>query len=262
MRKLLYLFIVLSCTSCSILYPSMMLKTPRNYAFNKLNDSISTVDYKISPNDFISMRLFSQDGFKLVDMSNILESSGESNTSSGNNFSYITTGVEYMVESDGTLRLPVIGWVNLLGMTLREATQILEQKYSQYYIKPYILLKATNRRVFVFPGDPGTAKVIPLLNNNTTLIEALALTGGITESGKAKQIKLIRGNPNKPEVYLIDLSTINGIKDGSTVLQEGDIIYVTPQIRPAASILERISPTLTLISTIILTIALVNNTKL
>jgi len=239
-----------------------MLKTPKNFNYNKLNDSISNIDYKISSNDFITMRLFSQDGFKLVDMSNVMESNGENGSVTGSNYTYITTGVEYLVESDGTIKLPVIGRVSVLGLTLREATQMLEQKYSQYYIKPYVLLKATNRRVLVFPGDPGMAKVIPLINNNTTLIEALALTGGITEGGRAKKVKLIRGNPNKPEVYLIDLSTINGIKDGSTVLQEGDIIYVTPQIRPAASILQRISPTLTLISTILLTIALINNAKL
>jgi polysaccharide export outer membrane protein len=124
------------------------------------------------------------------------------------------------------------------------------------------LLNVSNRRVIVFPGDPGTAKVIPLVNNNTTLIEALALAGGLTEDGKAKQVKLIRGDPAKPQIYLINLYTIEGIKDGNTILQANDIIYVTPQRRPTLTLLERVTPVLSGISTILLTILLIKSTKL
>jgi polysaccharide export outer membrane protein len=110
--------------------------------------------------------------------------------------------------------------------------------------------------VIIFPGDPGTAKVIPLTNNNTTLMEVLAVAGGITQEGKAYQIKLIRGNPNNPDVYLIDLSKIGGIKEGNTILQEGDIIYVTPVIQPEVQFVNKLSPTLTLLSTLLLAITL------
>jgi len=257
MRKLLFLFCLSSLLSgCSWLYPSMMLKTPRHYPFDKLNDSISNTDYKISINDFITLRLYSQDGFRLIDFSNISETpTGGASSSAG-------TNTEYLVEPDGTVRLPVIGWIHITGYTIREATQMLEQKYSQYYIKPFILLQVTNRRVIVFPGSPGTAKVVPLVNNNTTLMEVLAITGGITEDGRAKQIKLIRGDPNKPNVYLIDLSTVSGIKEGNTILQEGDIIYVTPSIRPIERILVRIAPALTLLSTVLLTYTVIHSIKL
>ncbi|MGP8216187.1 MAG: polysaccharide biosynthesis/export family protein [Bacteroidia bacterium] len=258
MRKLLFLFCLLTLTGCSWLYPSMMLKTPRNYPYSKLSDSISNEDYKIAINDFISLRLYSQDGFRLIDFTNITDNSAGSaaNTSGG------AYTIEYLVEPDGTVRLPVIGRIPITGYTIREAIQMLEQKFSQYYIKPFILLSVTNRRVIIFPGDPGTARVVPLVNNNTTLIEVIATSGGLTANGKAKQIKLIRGNPNKPDVYLIDLSTIKGVKEGNIILHEGDIIYVTPQIDPTTQILNKITPTLSLISTILLTIALVTNARL
>jgi len=248
MRKLLFLFCTVALTGCSYLYPSMMLRTPRNYPYSKLNDSIASKDYKLSINDYLSLRLYSQDGFRLIDFTNIIDNSG------GSSGGYVTTpgsGVQYLVEPDGTVRLPVIGWVHVSGLTIREATRMLEQKFSQYYINPFILLEVTNRRVIVFPGDPGTARVVPLVNNNTTLMEVLAISGGITVNGKANQIKLIRGDPNNPNVYLIDLSKIYGIKAGNTILQEGDIIYITPVIRPAEQIVNRLSPTLTLISTLI-----------
>lgn len=261
MRKILYLFVLTALAGCDALYPSYMLKTPKDYHFDQLHDSTTSVNYKISPNDFLNMRLFSQDGFHIIDLTNSNNTaiSGGTGTSSAN---AVNTSIDYLVETDGTVKLPVIGRTHIVGLTLREATEMLEKKYSTYYIKPYILLTIDNRRVIVFPGDPGTAKVIPLLNNNTTLIEALALAGGITEDGKAKEVKLIRGDPAKPEVYLINLYTIEGIKEGNTILQANDIIYVTPQRRPTLALLERVTPVLTGISTILLTIVLLHNTKL
>src|SRR3984957_470530 len=214
MRKIFYLFVLAALAGCDALYPSYMLKTAKDYHFDKLIDSTTAVNYKISPNDFLNMRLFSQNGFHIIDLTNTSNAgaNGGAGGSSSGTAAAVTTSIDYLVESDGTVNLPVIGRTQVNGLNLREATEMLEKKYSEFYIKPYILLQVSNRRVIVFPGDPGTAKVIPLVNNNTTLIEAIALAGGLTEAGKAKKIKLIRGAPANPSVYLIDLSKIDGIK--------------------------------------------------
>jgi polysaccharide export outer membrane protein len=58
--------------------------------------------------------------------------------------------------------------------------------------------------------------------------QELIIMRGIPGSGKAHRIKLIRGEKANPEVYLIDLSTIDGMKKGDIVLQGNDIIYVEP----------------------------------
>jgi polysaccharide export outer membrane protein len=262
MRKILYLFVFAALAGCNALYPSMMLKTPKDYHFDQLHDSTTGVNYKISPNDFLNLRLFSQDGFHIIDLtnqSNIGATAGGGGSSAA---TAINTSIDYLVQTDGTVNLPVILKTQVAGLTIREATEMLEKAYSKYYRNPYILLAVDNRRVIVFPGDPGTARVIPLVNNNTTVIEALALAGGLTESGKAKEVKLIRGDPANPQVYLFDLSTINGIKEGNTILQANDIIYVTPQRRPTLALLERITPVLSGITTILLTIVLIKGTKL
>ncbi len=258
MRKLLFLFCIVTMTGCSWLYPSIMLRAPHNYPYAKLNDSISNIEYKISVNDIITLRLYSQDGFRLIDYSSIIDN----NAGAAVNY---TTTTEYIVEPDGTIRFPVLGRVLITGYTIREATQMLEQKFSQYYIKPFIILSVTNRRVIVFPGDPGSAKVVPLTNNNTTLMEVLAGMGGLTVNGKAKQIKLIRGNPNKPDIYLIDLSKIEDIKEAYTIMQEGDIVYVTPQRQVVSDVVNKLTPSISALSVVlslVVTIALLKATKI
>ena len=72
--KLNSLFFVLAMlllcfTSCNIFRPSLMLKTGNNFNFDTVSDSVQT-EYKIAPNDRLSFKIFSNDGFQLIDLTN------------------------------------------------------------------------------------------------------------------------------------------------------------------------------------------------
>ncbi|HSH65007.1 MAG TPA: polysaccharide biosynthesis/export family protein [Bacteroidia bacterium] len=218
-----------------------MLKTKKDYKYAQPPDSTNAADYRISPNDIIEFNLYSNDGFKLVDLTTL-------NGTNPNAFR-IQNSIDYLVEPNGQVKLPVLGKIQISGYTLRDAQSVLEEKYSAFYIRPYVVLKIINKRVIVFPGSAGDAKVIPLVNNNTTLIEGIALAGGLADDGKAKMIKLIRVNKNKErEVYLLDLSVIEGIKQASMVLQANDIIYVEPRRRYAVRFLHEVAPIISVIT--------------
>lgn len=216
-----------------------MLKTPKDYVFDTPKDSTSLDNYKISPNDILEFNMYSNDGFKLVDLTSL----NNSNTSVR-----MTNDIRYHVESDGFVKIPIIGRTEIAGKTIREAESFLEDKYAAFYVRPYVKILVLNKRVIIFPGDPGAAKVINLENDNTSLIEGLALAGGITENGKARVVKLIRDKDNKHEVYLIDLSTISGIKQATMVLQANDIIYVEPRRRYASKFLGEATPVITILT--------------
>jgi len=229
----------------------MMLRTEKDYKYSAYNDSISSKTYKISANDKIEFRLFSNDGFKLIDLTSL------SNPNDAVRYSFLT---EYLVEFDGYVKLPSIGNIYIKGLSVRQAEKMLEEKYAAFYVKPFVLLKVVNKRIIVFPGTPGGAKVISLTNNNTTLIEGLALSGGISENGRAKRIKLIREKPDapgNPDVFLIDLSTIYGIKQGSMILQANDIVYVEPRQNFSSQLLREITPVLSLLTSALLAYGLI-----
>jgi polysaccharide export outer membrane protein len=245
MRKLLlFAGIALLLSSCGWLNSSVMLKTGKNYQYSKSPDSTKNADYIISANDVIEFRIFSNDGFKLIDLTSLNQS---------NRDYQMNNRMDFLVEFDGFVKLPILGRTKLTGLTIREAELMLEEKYASYYVKPFILMSVQNKRVIIFPGNAGDAKVIPLLNNNTTLIEALALAGGISDDGKAQKVKLIRRIGDKDEVYLIDLSKIEGIKQANLVLQANDIIYVEPRRKIANKALAEIAPIVSLLtSTLVL----------
>ncbi|HRG52904.1 MAG TPA: polysaccharide biosynthesis/export family protein [Bacteroidia bacterium] len=217
-----------------------MLRTPKDYKYAASPDSTNAAEYRISPNDIIEFSLYSNDGFKLVDLTSL-------NTNNSTGFR-IANGTEYLVEPTGEVKLPVLGKIKITGLTIREAQSLLEEKYASYYIRPYVMMRVINKRVIVFPGSAGDAKVIPLLNNNTTLIEGIALAGGLADDGKAKMIKLIREKKGEHEVYLIDLSVVEGIKQASMVLQANDIIYVEPRRKYAIRFLQEAAPVISVIT--------------
>ncbi len=242
MRKLLILFPVflLFFSSCKIFRSNLMLKTKADYKYDKLTDSLSNQDYKLTANDQIQYRVFTNDGFKLIDLAN------QANIIYRND-------LDVLVESDGLVKLPMIGYVRLEGYTIREVEKLLEEKYSEYYVKPFVTVRVTNKRVIVFPGNGGIAKVLPLSNNNTTVLEAIALSGGITDDGKAYKVKLIRNYRNsKPEVFMMDLSTIDGLAAGNTKVLANDIIYIEPRYRLARTVAAELAPIVSIISSTIL----------
>ncbi|CAN5216555.1 hypothetical protein BH09BAC5_BH09BAC5_08730 [soil metagenome] len=249
--------ILIFLNSCRILNPNNMLYADKHFVYDTLSkDTTVAKEFIIGPNDIIEFRLLANDGFKLID----IISSGNGNA--GNTNSILRQGFEYTLDGNGNVKLPIIGVENLTGYTIRGAETYLEKRYSEYYVSPFVILKVLNKRITIYPGEPGQAKIVGLSNNNTTVLEALASVGGIRQDGKAYNIKLIREtqNPQHPyKVYKLDLSKIDrGLIDGAMVVQSGDIIYVEPRRQLASKTLREVTPILSLTTSLFTFYYLIN----
>ena len=245
-RLLMMLVVTMAFSSCNI-NPSVMFRVPKGYDYST-DQTIGNVEYRIAPNDILGFSVYTNDGFKLVDVT----TSAESVSSKIGGIQGTSYASQFLVEPDGMIKLPIIGKTKIMGLTVREAEKLLEQQYTTFYNKPFVLIKVTNRRVLVFPGSGGSGRVVNLDNENTTLVEALALAGGIMNTGKARKIKLIRGDLRNPKVMLVDLSTISGIKQSNLLLQANDIIYVEPVPRYSQEVLTQITPIVGIITSMAL----------
>ena len=241
--------VILLAQSCGV-NSNLMFKEAKsevNYDSIPLNP---TEEYRISADDKISFTLTTNNGTA------ILESmSGVSDENR------VQSNVEYVVRSNGTVELPLIGKLNIAGLTVEECEDTLTALYSTEYKEPFVQVKVTNQRVIVFPGNGSDAKVIPLLNSNTTLMEALAQAGGITERGKANTIKLMRKVDGKRQVYGIDLSTIDGLAYVDMIVQANDYIYVEPTPELGKQVANNVVPIITIISSTIFIISAISLMK-
>ncbi|MDG1333076.1 MAG: polysaccharide biosynthesis/export family protein [Crocinitomicaceae bacterium] len=197
-----------------------------------------TEDYRISQSDKFTFSLTTKNGKRIIeDMTGISEARTEP-----------VEKVEYVVRQNGFVKLPILGLVKVDGLTVTECEDTLQAKYGKKFIDPFVQVTITNQRVIVFPGNGSDAKVIPLENTNTTLMEALAKAGGITDRGKASAIKLMRKVNGERLVYTLDLSTIEGLQYVDMIVQANDYIYVEPTPELAKEISEDIVPIVSLVS--------------
>jgi polysaccharide export outer membrane protein len=229
-----------------------MFKTPHDYEFDT-PDEVTDENYKIAPGDIIQFTLYANNGFMIIDLSS-LGAGGSSNDTRVNNR---TIDIQYFIEDDGYVKIPSLLRVKMAGFTVFEAETFLEKEYSKYYVEPFVILRVTNRRVIVSTGDGGTSKVVTLKNTNTRLIEALAEAGGIVDRGRAKKVKVIRQIDGEHEVYLFDLSKIEGVEAADMIVQANDIIYVTPSPQIATELLKTITPVLALFTGLVAAYALI-----
>jgi polysaccharide export outer membrane protein len=160
--------------------------------------------------------------------------------------------------------MPVLGEINVIGLTVKETEEMLENKFQQYYVNPFVIVEITNKRIFMFKGGSSSSE-ISLENENSTLFEVLAKSGGASGGGNnmntggaagtgqnyANKIKIIRGDLKNPTIYLVDLSKIEGLKDADIVMQAGDIVYIDPVINYGSSISQDIGSVTGLVSSVL-----------
>lgn len=213
-----------------------MFRTKRNYPFDDFSRISDAREYKIGLNDILEITIVPNKGAALIE-------GGTNDPSAGNSNSVLQNkAVNTVIEFDGTAKLPMLGRIQMKDLSVRDAELMMEERLKQFYVDPYVTIKIVNKRIVLFPGESGSARVINLQNQNTSLLEALALSGGVSANGKAHRIKLIRGDLKNPQVYLIDLSTIDGMKKANMTLQGNDIVYIEPRNDYVQNFVNRASP--------------------
>lgn len=245
-------------------------------------------NYVIQPNDYLEIRVNTNQGERILDPNGELQFGGN-----GAGSSAITrpagisggqsagagrsaSGVTFLVQADGTVTLPLVNRVRLSGLSLLQADSVLKISYSKYYVEPFVMTRVTNNRIVLLGAQGG--RVIPLENDNMNLLEVLALAGGVDGGGgggssslyryggRADNIRIIRGSLKYPQIEQIDLTTIAGMRRANLQMEPNDIVYIDPVRRPLLESLTDSAPIIGLTSslvslTITITYLIINSTK-
>ena len=210
-------------------------------------------EYFIQINDVITIQIYTNNGETLVDPNNELKMTSPSSKES-------PVQIKYTVYADGNVTLPMIGKIQLAGLNIVQVDSLLSIKYGNFYTAPFVKTTVLSKRVIVFGPDGG--KIIPLDYQGINLIEVIAKYGGIKLDGKSNNIRVIRGDLKNPDVQLVDLSTIEGLKLAYTDIEPGDIVYIEPKRRILKDVITDIMPFATMMSSLATVIILIKTVKL
>ena len=147
-----------------------------------------------------------------------------------NNISSIPTLQSYLVENDGSIDFPVLGKIQVEGMTRKELVVFLQDKLASSFNKelPIITIRITNFAVNVVGEVMRPGKFITI-NDRMTIFEGLALAGDLTIYGKRDNVKVLRENADGSKKYIsVNLNDKNIIYSPAYYLEQNDVVYVEP----------------------------------
>lgn len=248
------LFIIGFGTSCSYKVSNNYLKTPERpngredvYIINKTEGLDTGYIHRIKSGDRIAV--------KFLNNYDLTKSTFNADANP-------TIEAGYVVDNNGYCNMPLIGKVQLSGLTREEASKKLEKLYSSILNNPIIEVAIVSIKVNVF-GEVARQGKFLIDRDNLTLLDLLSEAGGLTNKAKKKKVRIIRGDHRNPQVIVADLTQIGILRYPELLIQDNDIVIVEPQniyrfTEPTTAVGQTLQPLLVMLNTIAILVTISN----
>lgn len=204
------------------------------YFENSINqealNAMGKFDPVFKPNDLISIVVSSPDAISAQPFNQgpvVTTEYGSNNPVDGMENTRQNRAATYLIDSEGNIEFPVLGTIHMGGLTRIEAKNMLSEKLRTYIKNPIVSIRITNFTVSVIGevNRPGP-HVIP--NERVTVVEAIALAGDMTITGKRKNILVRREEGDIIRNYRLDLTSKQIADSPAYFLEQNDVVYVEP----------------------------------
>ena len=133
----------------------------------------------------------------------------------------------YKIDKDGNINFSFIDKLNVKGLTVEEAQELVQETINEYFKEATAIVKLVNFRVSVLGevNDPGTFTVE---NKQMNVLQAIAKAGGIKTFGDRDEVYLVRKTDSGSNMYTLDITDNKILESDYYYLQPNDVIYVQP----------------------------------
>jgi polysaccharide export outer membrane protein len=133
----------------------------------------------------------------------------------------------YVIDKNGEINLPVVGKVQLEGLTVEQAQSTIQEKVNQYIHGAVVSCKMLNYKISIL-GEVNRPGTYTFYQPCVDLFQVLAAAGDLTYYGNRAKVKIIRKTKSEDIVYTVDLRDVKVLQDKNMYLQPGDVVYVEP----------------------------------
>jgi polysaccharide export outer membrane protein len=169
---------------------------------------------------------------------------------------------KYVVYSDGTIILPLLNIVKVEGYSIKELSELLLERYSEFLKAPYVKASIKNHKIYVL-GEVVKQGVVALEGESISVIEAIAKSGGLTDHAVRNRIRIISENKGKYVMNTLNLNKFSTLNGNNLMLKHNSIVYIEPKgtkaIRVAINDYLPIVQAVSSILSTFLTIEILNN---
>lgn len=141
----------------------------------------------------------------------------------------LSQGKDYfdlIIERDGAINIPDLGKIFIAGLSLQDATTLIEEKVNESFVgkKVFITLKEL-RDINIFILGHANFPGLYTLSGNSSILAAINAAGGISENGSFRSISHKRNNKLIGNFDLYQTFIFGNTNFGNT-LRDGDVIII------------------------------------
>ena len=137
----------------------------------------------------------------------------------------------FVVDDHGNIRIPSMGEVNVLGYTVDEVREMLEERLLRDFFKAeanvFVTVKLAGIR-YTINGEISSPGSNIIYRDQVSIMEAIANSGDITLTGDRSDVVIIRQYPAGQKVHHIDLTKIEAMNSPYYYLKPNDLILINP----------------------------------
>jgi len=227
----IYLFIslilIITISSCSSIKDVKYFKdVPDSVKVMELA-RLQYTDLKIQVDDILSVNIQTVDPGATVTLTQgNVQNSAIGSSSTGSTGTQTIAG--YLVDKSGMIELPVVGKIQVRGLTIEEAREAIRSRVATLYRDATVNVRFANLRVNIL-GEVNKPGTYVLSNEKVSILDALGLAGDMTIYGKRDNVTLIRQDDNGNRILVhLDLTSSKVLNSPYYYLRQNDYIYVEP----------------------------------
>lgn len=186
------------------------------------------------------------------------------------------TTSSYLVDAAGKIQFPVIGDVEVQGLSLDQVSDLIRTKLTvgRYLTDAHVITKFANLRVYLLGAFEGLSSgggsslsdrgSFHLDKPQTNILELISQVGGLSEQADFSKLNVVRRVGNEYVYYRLDLLSKSVFDSPAFYLQQNDIIYAEYRYRTRDTeqkVLSILNYLTTATSTIVSVLALVSLIK-
>jgi polysaccharide export outer membrane protein len=137
------------------------------------------------------------------------------------------SGKGLLVDSRGNIILPLINTVHVGGLTQPQASRLLRRRYGHYLKRASVHVESMDKRAYIV-GEVRSPGVLPLPNEQTALLQAIATRGGFRDTANRARIIIMRNVGKGSQADVVDLTNVTSLSYAGMMIRPGDIVYVPP----------------------------------
>lgn len=221
LQKFTLLFlIIISVSSCATKDEVVYFENAKS-----LNGKENLLEYEphIEKNDVLRINVSSSSVNEEITKPFRMNTQGNQSSGGGQNLSL--TG--YLVSPKGTINFPVLGTIEVKGLTRTQIQQKLERQIAEYVRDPVVDVRIVNFSVTVL-GEVGSPGRVQITDGRITIPELLAMSGDISYTGKRQNIMIIREENGVKNVGYVDMTDSDLFDSPYFYLKQNDLVYVEP----------------------------------